>query len=49
MPFRDAYQKVKENLDKIEISDPVSAIKEVKSLGGPGNLNLKNYKIDKVL
>jgi len=49
MPFRDAYQKVKENLDKIEISDPVSAIKEVKSLGAPGNLNLKNYKIDKAL
>ncbi len=49
VPFRDAYQQVKENLDKLIVPDPVKAIKEVISLGGPGNLNLKGYKIDKQL
>ncbi|MFA6304566.1 MAG: argininosuccinate lyase [Patescibacteria group bacterium] len=49
VPFRDAYQQVKENLDKLTVPDPVKAIKEVVSLGGPGNLNLKGYKIDKPL
>jgi argininosuccinate lyase len=49
MPFRDAYQYIKEHLDKIKVPDPIKAIKEVKSLGGPGNLGLKNYKIDKPL
>ncbi|MDP2587042.1 MAG: argininosuccinate lyase [Candidatus Komeilibacteria bacterium] len=47
VPFRDAYQRVKENLDKLTVPDPVKAIKEVISLGGPGNLNLKGYKVDK--
>ena len=49
MPFRDAYQYIKENLDKLKVSDPVKAIKEVTSLGGPGNLGLEYYKIDKPL
>src|SRR3989339_214998 len=49
MPFREAYQQVKENLDKLTVPDPVKAIKEVVSLGGPGNLGLENYKIDKPL
>ena len=49
VPFRDAYQQVKENLDKLTVPDPVKAIKEVVSLGGPGNLNLKGYKINKEL
>lgn len=49
MPFRDAYQYVKENLHKLKVSDPVKAIKEVTSLGGPGNLGLHLYKIDKPL
>lgn len=49
MPFRDAYQHVKENLDKIKVGDPVKAIKEVISIGGPGNLQLNKYKIDKPL
>jgi len=49
MSFRDAYQQVKENLDKLEVHDPVKAIKEVNSLGGPGNLSLASYKIDKPL
>ncbi len=49
VPFREAYQMVKENLDKLTVPDPVKAIKEVKSLGGPGNLSLKSYKIDKPL
>lgn len=49
MPFRDAYKHVKENLDKIKVGDPVKAIKEVLSIGGPGNLKLSSYKIDKPL
>ena len=49
MPFRDAYQYVKENLDKITVPDPTSAIRSVKSLGGPGNLGLEYYKISKKL
>jgi argininosuccinate lyase len=49
MAFRDAYQQVKENLDKIKVEDPVKVIKEIESLGGPGNLQLENYKISKPL
>lgn len=49
MPFRDAYQHVKDNLDKLTVPDPVKAIKEVISLGGPGNLGLEYYKISKQL
>ncbi|OGY89014.1 MAG: argininosuccinate lyase [Candidatus Komeilibacteria bacterium RIFCSPLOWO2_01_FULL_45_10] len=49
VPFRDAYQQIKENLHKLKVPNPVKAIKEVVSLGGPGNLNLKGYKIDKPL
>jgi argininosuccinate lyase len=49
MTFRDAYQQIKENLDKLTVHDPVAAIKEVVSLGGPGNLGLQYYKIDKPL
>lgn len=49
MPFRDAYQYVKENLDKITVPDPAEAIHSVKSLGGPGNLGLEYYKISKKL
>jgi argininosuccinate lyase len=45
MPFRDAYQYVKEHLDEIKVPDPVEAIKQVKSLGGPGNLALDSYVI----
>lgn len=43
MPFRDAYQYVKENLDSIQVPDPIAAVKEVVSLGGPGNLALDRY------
>lgn len=49
MAFRDAYQQIKENLDKLTLHDPVAAIKEVTSLGGPGNLGLEFYKIDRPL
>ena len=49
MPFRDAYQHVKENIHKLKIQNPVKAIKEVISIGGPGNLQLNKYKIDKPL
>ncbi len=49
MPFRDAYLYVKEHLDEIKVPDPVKAIKEITSLGGPGNLQLNRYKIDKPL
>lgn len=49
MPFRDAYTYVKEHLSELKVKDPVLAIKEVVSLGGPGNLQLNQYKIDKPL
>ncbi len=49
MPFRDAYQQVKENIHKLKVQNPVKAIKEVISIGGPGNLQLSRYKIDKPL
>jgi len=49
MPFRDAYAYVKEHLSEIKVKDPVRAIKQVISLGGPGNLQLNNYKISKPL
>lgn len=49
MAFRDAYQKVKENLDKLTVPDPVEALKTVISLGAPGNLDLDNYELSKPL
>ncbi len=49
MAFRDAYQQIKENLDKIKVGDPVELIKEINSIGGPGNLRLDDYKISKPL
>ena len=49
LPFREAYKKVKESLENLTVPDPVKAVKEVKSLGGPGNLVLNSYKIDKPL
>ncbi len=49
MPFRDAYTHVKEHLHELKVGDPVKAIKEVVSLGGPGNLQLDKYKISKPL
>ena len=49
MPFRDAYQHVKENIHKLKIQNPIKAIKEVLSIGGPGNLQLRRYKISKAL
>jgi argininosuccinate lyase len=45
MTFRDAYQKVKESLDQLESTDPVQALKDVTSIGGPGNLQLDKYKL----
>ncbi len=49
MAFRDAYQHVKENLDKLTVGDPVKIIKGINSLGGPGNLALSEYKTSKPL
>jgi argininosuccinate lyase len=49
MPFRDAYQHVKEHLHELKVGDPVKAIKEVRSIGGPGNLQLDKYKLSKPL
>ena len=49
MPFRDAYQKVKENLGELKVPDLVAALKEVTSIGGPGNLRLSKYKLSKPL
>jgi argininosuccinate lyase len=49
MPFRDAYQQIKENLGSLRVPDPIEAIKEVISLGGPGNLGLERYELSKPL
>jgi len=49
IPFRDAYRHVKEHLADLKIEDPVKALKEVVSLGGPGNLRLADYKVSKQL
>ena len=49
MPFRDAYQHVKKNLDKLKVGDPVQLIKEINSLGAPGNLCLSSYRISRAL
>ena len=49
MTFRDAYQHVKEHLSELTITDPVKAIKEVVSIGGPGNLQLDKYRLSKPL
>ncbi|MBI4049693.1 MAG: argininosuccinate lyase [Candidatus Doudnabacteria bacterium] len=49
VPFRDAYQQVKENIHKLKVQNPVKAIKEVISLGGPGNLQLSKYRLSKPL
>ncbi|PIR74305.1 MAG: argininosuccinate lyase [Candidatus Magasanikbacteria bacterium CG10_big_fil_rev_8_21_14_0_10_47_10] len=46
VPFREAYQHVKEHLDELEVGDPQEAIREVVSLGGPGNLALDRYVVD---
>ncbi|MBI2888702.1 MAG: argininosuccinate lyase [Candidatus Liptonbacteria bacterium] len=49
MPFRDAYAYVKEHLHELKVENPVKAIKEVLSIGGPGNLQLNSYKLSKEL
>ena len=49
MPFRDAYAYVKEHLHELKVEDPVKAIKEVMSIGGPGNLQLNSYKLSREL
>lgn len=49
VPFRDAYQRVKENLNKLTVPDPIKALKEMNSLGAAGNLGLEHYKISKLL
>jgi argininosuccinate lyase len=49
MPFRDAYQQVKEHLGDLKVPDLVAALKEVTSIGGPGNLQLSKYKLSKPL
>ncbi|MBI3573441.1 argininosuccinate lyase [Candidatus Kaiserbacteria bacterium] len=49
MPFRDAYTYVKEHLNDLKIPDPVRHLKEVTSIGGPGNLRLSGYQVSKPL
>ncbi len=41
MPFRDAYRKVAQELDELEMEDSVKNILSKKHLGAPGNLGLK--------
>src|SRR5699024_10025558 len=42
--FRDAYHKVKSNMDEIEAGDLMQRLKEKKHVGGPGNLGLDSLK-----
>jgi argininosuccinate lyase len=41
IPFREAYREVAKNLEKLEGTDPVQAIKQRKHTGAPGNLQLE--------
>lgn len=49
MPFRDAYQKVKENIDELSMPNQDELKKEISTLGSPWNLNLEGYAINKEL
>ncbi|MFH1565550.1 MAG: argininosuccinate lyase [bacterium] len=49
MPFRDAYQKVKENIDEISAPSQDELKKEISTLGSPWNLGLDGYEISKGL
>ncbi len=44
MPFRDAYQHIKENLQELENIDPVEAIKRKTHLGAPLGLDWEYFK-----
>ncbi len=44
MPFRDAYQQVKENVDALEREDPDAAIRAKTHLGTTGGLDFDAYK-----
>lgn len=49
MPFRDAYQKVKEHIDDLTVPEQSEQEKEVATLGSPWNLDLEGYEISKPL
>lgn len=49
IPFREAYQRIKENIDNIKIGNLEKRIKENISLGAVGNLDLDSYKVPKSL
>jgi argininosuccinate lyase len=49
MPFRDAYQKVKENIDELSVPDVGEIEKETGTLGSPCNLDLDGYVVSAVL
>jgi len=42
MPFREAYQKVAAELDRLKAEDPVKNIISKKHVGAPGNLRIEN-------
>lgn len=44
VPFRDAYKKVGESLNKVKPQDAVKNLKSKKHLGAPGNLGLESYE-----
>ena len=48
LTYRIIKKGLFESIEKFYLNT-VKAIKEVVSLGGPGNLDLENYKIDKPL
>ncbi len=49
VPFRDAHHRIKAGLREVREMDPVAAIRELITLGAPGNLRLGDYRIDKPL
>lgn len=49
MPFRDAYQKVKENIEELSVPSQDELKKEISTLGSPWNLDLDSYQISEVL
>lgn len=49
LSFREAYKHIKEHLDELRVPDAETALREVISLGGPGNLALDRYVLSQPL
>ena len=47
VPFRDAYQSVKENLDSLSKINPIEAVQKENSYRRPFGINWKRYQEQK--